>query len=146
MNLLRVIGSLFFVAVMGWGAFTMLSGEQISSPDMSQTPVLESPLLSNSTMLVLGIIPAAFVILQIYLKLGKALRRNTRPISNLNSDLPEDNPGLSHLDENYMEKYAANFRSEQAAKANAASAGPPHQSPTAWAHTTGSTTGFGRRK
>jgi len=145
-NLLRVIGSLFFLAVMGWGTYATFYSEQMSSADLSLIPNLVSPELSNSTVLVLGFIPVALGLLQIYLKLAKVLHRNSSPISDLNGDLPEDNLGLSHLDENYMEKYAANFRAEQAAKANGTSTSSPHQSPTALAHTTGSATTFGRRK
>jgi len=145
-NLVRVVGSIFFMAVMGWGAYATFYGQQMSSADPSLIENLVSPDLSNTTVLMLGFVPVALGLLQIYLKLTKALHGNRSPISNPNADLPEDNPGLSHLDENYMENYAANFRAEQAAKANGTSAGSTHQSPTASAHTTGSATSFGRRK
>jgi hypothetical protein len=145
-NLVRVIGSLFFLAVMGWGAYATFYSKQMSSADPSLMENLVSPDLSNTTVLVLGFIPVALGLLQIYLKLAKALHGNSSPISNRDRDLPEESPGLSHLDENYMEKYAANFRAEQATKANGTSASSPHQSPTASAHTTGSATSFGRRK
>ena len=145
-NLVRVIGTLFFLATMGWGAYATLYGEQMSGRGFPNMPILESPELSNSTMLMLGFVPVALVILQIYAKVASGLGKSRPPISNINSDLPDDKPGLSHLDENYMEKYAANFRSEQAAQANLANASSPHQSPATWPSGTASSTGFGRRK
>lgn len=146
MNLVKGIGSLIFLVIMAWGAFTSLSDDQISGLTSPNMPISESLGLSNSTMLILGLVPAAFVILQIYLKVGKLLRKHRSAISNLNNDTPDDKPGLSHLDEDYMEKYAANFRAEQAAQVNRGNASPPPQSPAAWPQNTGPSTGFGRRK
>ena len=86
------------------------------------------------------------IILQVYLKAAKALSKNQPVNSNRNIDTPEDQPGLSHLDENYMEKYAAKFRAELAAQANSANASPAHQSPTETPNSAGLSTGFGRCK
>jgi hypothetical protein len=140
-RLSQILGFLFFILVMGWGAWATLFEHQLKGENIGNLPEVGSPVLPNTVIIALPIIGIAIVILGAvgkFLATAKSTSQTSTPRRRA-SDFDDDDIARPKIDDSVIAAAAARYQAEQLAQQQNASNFQP-QAPS-----NGPVT-FGRRK
>lgn len=140
-RLSQILGFLFFILVMGWGAWATLYEHQVKGEKIGTLPEVGSPVLPTEVITALPFIGIAIVILGAvgkFLATAKSTTQTSTPRRRA-SDFDEDDIARPKIDDSVIEAAAARYHAEQLAQQQNAS-NFQSQAPTNEPAT------FGRRK
>ncbi len=140
-RLSQVLGFLFFILIMGYGAWATLYEHQMKGENIGGLPQVGFPLLPNEVITALPIVGIAILILGAVAKFLATAKSTSQPNTHRRraSDFDEDDIDRPKIDDSVIAAAAARYHAEQQALQQNASDFRP-QPPT-----NGPVT-FGRRK